>query len=589
MNPGSNIAALILAAGCSDRIGTFKPLLPLGQSTFIEQAVQRFRSAGIADVRVVTGHRADELESVLDRLKVQAVFNPHYDQDMFTSVGVGVRSLERSITAFFLLPADIPLVKPQTIRALVQGYRQGKARIVYPRFAGQRGHPPLIDSTCVIHLPGAWEGGLRAYLRRYDPVAQDLEVTDEAVLLDCDTPEDYRRLKVYEAMADIPTFRECKAIWDCYDLPQPVRRHCRMVGDLAGRLAGHLNCAGLRFNAARVMAAGYLHDLAKGQPDHANATARTLAKLGYRSIVPLVASHQDIQAEKHCLDESGLLYIIDKFFKGDRLVTLDERFGNAREKFSDSPAVLTAIAKRHHDAIIIKDRLQAVLGISVEELLRRHLASSGQTATVPLRRIYLARHGAVAVSGNGKRYLGQLNKPLSTVGRQQAVVLREKLRHIPLAAIYCSDLQRAVETARVIAEPHRLTPSKCPDFREISLGAWEGLTFDEVKQHYPEEYAARGRDFSHFRPPGGESFLDCAHRVLPAFYAALPAGPGDLLIVGHAGVNRILLSLAQDRSLSDLFGIPQEYGCLSSLIYCDSTFQVESQAGAMKCCQAESV
>jgi broad specificity phosphatase PhoE len=145
-----------------------------------------------------------------------------------------------------------------------------------------------------------------------------------------------------------------------------------------------------------------------------------------------------------------------------------------------------------------------------------------------------------------------------------------------VSAIYCSDLQRARETAEIIAEAHGLAPNARRDFREISLGSWEGLTFDEVKERFPEEYAARGRDFSHFRPPGGESFLDCAHRVLPALFEAQTSAPGDLLIVGHAGVNRILLSLAHGRSLETLFKIPQDYGCLNLMTCCESGLAIPS-------------
>jgi alpha-ribazole phosphatase len=498
---------------------------------------------------------------------------------MFASVGAGVRSLEPSISAFFLLPVDLPLVKPSTIKGLLHTHRNGDAKLIYPCFHGHRGHPPLIASACVVDLPRAWEGGFRAYLRRYDQVAQDLAVTDEAVLLDCDTPEDYRRLLAYGSRAGIPTLRECEAIWDRYGLPEPVRRHCRMVGELAGRLAGHLNCAGLKLNGAMIMAAGYLHDLAKGQHDHARVGAGILADLGYGRIAPLVAAHRDIQAEAHSLDESGLLYFADKFLQGDHLVTLDKRFSPALHKFAGQPAVLNAIAKRRQDARIIQDRLEAVLGISWEELLHRHGGSLGPAAAVGPRRIYLVRHGAVASPGSGKRYLGQLEVPLSAAGRQQAETLKEKLRQIPLTAVYCSDLRRARETAEIIAETRGLTPITLRDLREISLGDWENLTFDEVKLRYPEAYAARGRDFRYFRPPGGESFLDCAHRVLPAFYAALASAPGDLLIIGHAGVNRILLSLAQGRSLADLFDIPQEYGCLNLITYRDFKFKVETLDG----------
>ncbi len=202
MNHGGNMAALILAAGYSSRLGAWKPLQPLGTSTFIEEAVQRFKAAGVDDIRVVTGHRAAELAPLLDRLGVMTIFNPDYDQGMLASVRAGVGSLEPGVAAFFLLPVDIPLVRPGTIQALQQAYHSSGALIIYPRFQGRRGHPPLISTACVVDLPAVCKGGLRAFLSRYTVASLDLEVTDQAVLLDCDTPEDYHRLQAYAARAD---------------------------------------------------------------------------------------------------------------------------------------------------------------------------------------------------------------------------------------------------------------------------------------------------------------------------------------------------------------------------------------------------
>jgi molybdenum cofactor cytidylyltransferase len=206
MSPGGAIAALILAAGYSSRLGTLKPLLPLGRTTVMEEALQRFRAAGVDDVRVITGHRAEDLAPVLKKLGVREIFNPAYDQGMFASVRSGIQSLEPGIAAFFLLPVDIPLVSPRTITGLLQAYRHGGARIIYPRFQRSRGHPPLISAACVKDLPPACAGGLRAFLSRYNDEALDLEVMDEAVLLDCDTPEDYRRLLSYGQREDPANF-----------------------------------------------------------------------------------------------------------------------------------------------------------------------------------------------------------------------------------------------------------------------------------------------------------------------------------------------------------------------------------------------
>lgn len=190
-------AALILAAGRSSRMGGLKPLLILGSSMLLELAVAQFFKAGIEDVRVVLGHRAGEIIPVVERLGVKWILNAQYSEGMFSSVLAGVQDLDADVEAFFILPVDIPLVKPETIARLLSAYRNRRAKVVYPRFEGSRGHPPLIDASCLQEgdLSPDYPGGLRALLRRYESDALDVDVEDKAILMDCDTPEDYRELQ----------------------------------------------------------------------------------------------------------------------------------------------------------------------------------------------------------------------------------------------------------------------------------------------------------------------------------------------------------------------------------------------------------
>ena len=144
---------------------------------------------------------------------------------------------------------------------------------------------------------------------------------------------------------------------------------------------------------------------------------------------------------------------------------------------------------------------------------------------------------------------------------------------VPLSAIYCSDPPRPVATAKIFAEPHELPINAGRALREIALGRWGGLAFDEVRRRHAGDYEERGRDIVHFRPPGGESFQDCTCRVIPALFHMLRSTRGDILVAGHAGVNRVLLCHAQTRSLEDLFEIRQDYGCLNVIDCRDLTFE----------------
>jgi|GEM_PF-85945 len=584
MRREGKISALILAAGYSSRIGTLKPLLPIGGSTAMEEAIKRFLEAGIEDIRVVVGHRADDITPLLDNLGVQWVLNEHFDRGMLSSVLTGVKSLEPDVEAFFLLPVDIPLVKSRTLDALIQAYQSNRPNIAYPRFQGLRGHPPLIATACMAQTALHWDhpGGLRAFLTRYENEACDIDVVDQAILMDCDTDQDWRKLRAYGRREDIPTQSECVAIWDRFKLTGEVRLHCRLVAELTGLLAIHLNRAGVPLNPDLALAAGYLHDLAKGQKDHARAGAAILDELGYPRVGQIVASHMDIHVKRRYPDESDLVYLADKCVEDDKLVTLEERFSRSLDKFASKPEALKAIAKRLKDARKIKERLETFLGQPLEDILQKYRRNIHATSLSGPRRIYLARHGALRLpkDGNapnqGRRYIGQSDIPLSDEGIQQALNLREELRHVHLSAIYSSDLTRCLKTAEIVGEPHQLRPTPRRDLREILLGRWEGKTFNEIKHQYPEEFEERGRDIVHFRPLGGESFLDCTHRALRAFYDILHSTEGNILIVAHAGVNRILLSQAMGKSLENLFEIPQDYGCLNLVDYSDFTFELKA-------------
>lgn len=173
--------------------------------------------------------------------------------------------------------------------------------------------------------------------------------------------------------------------------------------------------------------------------------------------------------------------------------------------------------------------------------------------------IYLVRHAEPAGIDSQGFYLGQSDPPLSPAGVKQAGRLAETFKGKPIRAIYCSDLARALETASIIARVLRCRPVKVKAFREINLGDWEGLSTAEVQERYPGEYEKRGADFVRYRPPGGESFADLHRRVIPAFFRVVEESAGDLVIVAHAGVNRVILCELLGLELNKLFSIEQTY------------------------------
>lgn len=176
--------------------------------------------------------------------------------------------------------------------------------------------------------------------------------------------------------------------------------------------------------------------------------------------------------------------------------------------------------------------------------------------------IYIVRHGDIGL-GRDKRYIGQSNLPLSALGKKQASSLKEIFCRVPLDNIYCSDLERTQQTAEIIASAHPITPIHCEGLRELNMGDWEGKLFSEIRVKYPIEFKQRGEDIANYTPPKGESFSDCYQRVIPAFENLVEAEETTILIVGHAGVNRVILCRVLGIPLENVFRLEQSYGCVN--------------------------
>ena len=176
--------------------------------------------------------------------------------------------------------------------------------------------------------------------------------------------------------------------------------------------------------------------------------------------------------------------------------------------------------------------------------------------------IYLARHGDIGL-GRDKRYIGQSEMPLSALGKKQAALLKEIFSWVPLDNIYCSDIGRAQETANIIASAQQIDPIASAELRELNMGDWEGKLFSEIKAKYPKEYKERGENIAHYRSPLGESFSDCYKRVIPVFESLTQSDETTILIVGHAGVNRVILCRVLGIPLDNVFRLDQSYGCIN--------------------------
>src|SRR5216110_3102572 len=157
-------------------------------------------------------------------------------------------------------------------------------------------------------------------------------------------------------------------------------------------------------------------------------------------------------------------------------------------------------------------------------------------------RIFMVRHGVTVLSAED-RFAGATDVALSDKGREQTRRLAERLSDEKIVAVYASPLGRTVETAQILAAPHKLEVETRDGLREISHGRWEQMTRREVEKQFPEEAAEWEKDPYTFAPSGGESGLAVTARALPVLVELVRSHRDQkVIIVSHKATIRLLLS-----------------------------------------------
>ena len=187
------------------------------------------------------------------------------------------------------------------------------------------------------------------------------------------------------------------------------------------------------------------------------------------------------------------------------------------------------------------------------------------------RHIYLIRHGALALPSPGRRCIGRTDYDLSPEGAQQVLALRSYFRDHPVSHVFSSPLQRCIHSAHLIFDH---PPQIVDDLREVDMGQWDGLLFQDIQARWPALYAARGESFYHTAAPEGESFAEAGTRFAAAVTQILADHAGDIAIVAHAGVIRTLLCPLLEVEPDQLRTIAQDYGCINLLEQADGRLRV---------------
>lgn len=175
------------------------------------------------------------------------------------------------------------------------------------------------------------------------------------------------------------------------------------------------------------------------------------------------------------------------------------------------------------------------------------------------RRLYLLRHGEPDAPAH--TCLGARDVPLSRLGRMRAALAAAELPRV--TQVFCSPLLRARETAAALPG----AAETADGLRELGMGSWESLPFDVIRARWSALYEKRGETPFDCVPEGGEAPADCLARAREALADCLARSRGDIAVVAHAGVNRLLLCALAGRPMNEFLRIPQPCGCVNTLLW----------------------
>ncbi len=200
------VAAIVLAAGQGSRMGGGKLLLPLGDATVIERTVQSLMAVPVKDLVVVLGIYEAAIKHQLLKFPVRFAVNLDPSSEMSESIRCGLRSLNPTdFEAFLILPADIPLVLPETIRKFVVAFLGSDKPIALPIFRNRLGHPVIFRSSFYERVRNFRSPqGIRPLVRGDPSQILLVEVDEEGVNADLDNWDDYRRLLSFWAKKKKP-------------------------------------------------------------------------------------------------------------------------------------------------------------------------------------------------------------------------------------------------------------------------------------------------------------------------------------------------------------------------------------------------
>lgn len=194
-------------------------------------------------------------------------------------------------------------------------------------------------------------------------------------------------------------------------------------------------------------------------------------------------------------------------------------------------------------------------------------------------RLILVRHGQTAwnagATGAGEHFRGRIDVDLNEVGRRQAQRVGARLARVCVGAVYASPLQRALDTARPVAEAHGLPVRAFDGLLDIDYGAWGGLAHTDVAARWPDLYALWRSAPHQVQIPGGECLGDVQERVAAGIDVLLARHQGQIVVlVGHQAVNKVLICHLLGLGTDAFWRIRQDTGCINRFDHDGSAFSM---------------
>lgn len=347
------IGAVIVAGGLSSRMKDFKPLLPMGNTTMIENVINNFQSLEISDIVVVTGYKSAEIEKKLSNYNVSFVMNEQYEKThMFDSVCMGLKALATRVDMAFLSPADSPFVQQFTLKKMIKEIEKGKLCLIQPSFDGKNGHPLLLTKKAFsIVLKHDGTMGLQGAIAKMGHDLLNIPFADPGIILDADTTYDYLKLVEYSENKKCPSLELCLKIQDHFHMQDDVKAHSSKVAKVAVDISSLLCKKGVKLNNNIILAACMLHDIERGKTEHAKRGAEILWDMGYEQISQIVKEHMKLDNISNIPSEKEVVFLADKMVKGEKLVTIEERFAAKEELYKNDSSALQSIKFKKEQAI----------------------------------------------------------------------------------------------------------------------------------------------------------------------------------------------------------------------------------------------